>query len=357
MLVGVRIAGLALLLSLTGCIDPIDFAIGEPERRLVVDATLTDGPGPHVVRLNWPGGFQGLDALRPPARNAVVEVRDGQGNVYPAAEQSPGRYVIPEGALVAQVGGSYSLHVRIEDGRSYSSAPQQMPEPGEMASVQPSYERLPRLVGGVLAEIPSITIRLDASTDASEPAFLRWTWTGTWETEFCATPTIPTCFACWISEAGRSLVQIAETPLTSGQPLIGQLAAVFPLPEEPERFAHGFAVTVQQESMTQDAFRFWHRIREQRDAVGSLFDAPAGNVWGNMVNDDDPEDFTFGYFTVSSTRSETVCMRISDFPDRDPITMHGRFIVPNAPQACAATPGGAQTPPPGFLTLCGRPGG
>lgn len=343
-----------IALLFTGCIDPISLDVGPPEERLVVDGTLFEGSGPHVVRLSFPGAFsQGIEALRPAVRGAQVAIIDENGQEYPLSEGSAGRYATAASALTAEIGRAYSLRIQLADGRLYRSEPQVMPPPGTVANPVPRFERLPTLTGSVLQHVPSVTVRLDAVADEAETSYLRWTWTGVWETAFCTPPPLfSACYPCWIPASGRSLVNVADTPLSRGQALFNQLAIATPLTEVPERFGRGFVLNVRQESMTPDAFVYWRSMRDMRDRVGSLFDPPPDQVRGNLVNEADPNDYTLGYFTVASSETTTLCTRITDFPDRDPIPMQDFFL--GNQQTCTVQWGGSLVRPEGFRELCDR---
>lgn len=342
---------LALPWVFLACIDPISLDIGEPERRLVVDGLLREGAGPHEVRLALPGAFtQGIEALREPVRGATVTIFDGSGNAYALPEQSGGRYVSPAGSLVGQVGETYQLRITLQDGRVFESDPSVMRPSSEVAEITTQLEEIPRVAGGILTSGFEITMRVSDREPTDRAAYNRWFWSGIWETQICGGSPLPTCTPCFIPVSGRTVVNIADTPVAPGSPIVDQLAASFPLPSTIDMFAYNFLVTIEQQSLTPEAYSYWSRIRDTRDQVGSMFDPPPDPIIGNVRNTADPTDYALGHFSVVGTSSGSKCTSYGRYHNRPPFTIRD-FFAGNS-STCALVYRGVSSPPSGFRETC-----
>jgi hypothetical protein len=351
----VLIATVALMLipAVSGCIDPIDLDVGDPQRSLVVEGVVREGPGPHRVILSQSGAFAaGIEALRPRITGATVVVEVGDGTEVVLEElASPVLYESPAGALFGEVGQSYALRIELRDGTVYRSPAVTMRAAPDILALRSSLEEGSRLVNGVLISDPSIDLLVDAASFPDQPNYYRWTWQGTYSRQACYSTggPFPTefCDRCYLQVEGRSLVEVADDGLAAGNVLANQLAASFALAQDGFRFIPAFHITVLQESLTPEAFQFWSLIRDSRDNVGSLFDPPAEATFSNLENVDDPTDRPLGYFTVAGATAVDTCIRRDDF---DP-SVFFPALRPLRGQ-CGVTVPGSRTPPAGFIEAC-----
>jgi hypothetical protein len=330
-------------LALSGCIDPIELNVGAPERRLVVEGLVTEGDGPHEVRLRRSGAFtQGADAIRLPVPNAVVRITSDEGASVTLTETGGGQYVAPVGALYGRPGVTYTLHIRLPDGTIYTSEPETMRRAADIAEISAELVQANEVIGGVLVQQPRIVLLVDGQPVQDETMYPRWSWRGVYHTFNCQGMV---CRSCYIPARGVSNIQLAEVPLAPGTAAVRQTAALFPLPAEGEKFVHNFYIEVEQQALTPEAFNFWSRIRQTRDQVGSLFDPPPDAIIGNVAQEDDRTEYALGYFTVAATTRQSTCLRLTDFPERPSHQYDGAFSG-----ACPGFP----SPPPEFQQSCER---
>lgn len=336
---------LGALWSLSGCIDPIEVSTGPPENRLVVEGLVTEGDGPHRVKLTRSAAFRrGIDALRPAERNAQVSIITGDGLEVQLLEISGGIYETEIGQLIGQPGETYSLRIRLSDGTTFASEPAEMRPAPPVVSTYGIFERGTSVVGNILVDSPRISLRVDAASDPAQPTFYRWTWRGVFAADVCLGLA---CQSCYLETAGASKVEVASNALVAGPVLPDQPVHNFMLPEDVLVVLKGLYVEVEQQSLTPEAYGFWSLIRTTRDQVGNLFDPPPDAAVGNVRNVENPSDFALGYFTVAGTSHASTCIRLTDYPERPPIQTEG-FIS----GVCGQSVRGTTSMPQAYRDAC-----
>ena len=83
---------LALLLGLSGCIEPVEIAVNKEPRALVVNGLITNAPGPYTVKLNrsyYYGEYYGT--VHPDVFGATVTITDNEGFSEVLVQKEPGR--------------------------------------------------------------------------------------------------------------------------------------------------------------------------------------------------------------------------------------------------------------------------
>lgn len=344
----------------TGCIDPLNPDLDESPRTLVVDGLVTDGPGPHEVRLSRAGRFeQSLEGIDRPVEGAEVYVRDDAGTEVRLIERqpqmNPGTYTTAEGDLVGTVGRSYTLRVTLPDGSTYTSAPEQMRPVPEIDTlvVRPSDQfdgGLEAFVGFQESEEPGQYYRWDSESVA---AF------GILVSGFCQPPNLVGDVCFFRDNKVSGIVNVTDDQLINGQSVLRPVRTFRP---ESEDLKLAYAMRVQQQSLTPEAYAFWNAIRKQIENNGTTFSNPPARIEGNVRNPDDPTDVALGYFQVSAISVATRCIEPQDFPSfvRNPSVpcstcrgqrAEGTTVEPDArTEICPALEDGPEGPtePPTF---------
>jgi hypothetical protein len=106
--------GVAILM-LTACEKEIDIDLNSADPQLVIEAVITDEPGPHYVKLSRTANFSDpntFDAVS----GALVIISDNTGITDTLSELSPGYY--QTSVIVGQTGNTYQLHIE-NAGKNY----------------------------------------------------------------------------------------------------------------------------------------------------------------------------------------------------------------------------------------------
>ncbi|MEQ9426021.1 MAG: DUF4249 family protein [Cyclobacteriaceae bacterium] len=120
------------------------------------------------------------------------------------------------------------------------------------------------------------------------------------------------CKKCWV-EFDHSSLFISDDQLFDGNNFTVE-TAFFPIAPNNMVFNRGLYVEVEQASINREAFLFHKNIDRQINNVGGLFDAAPGLATSNLVNQDDPDDYTLGYFVVSSVRTKSTFISREEIP-------------------------------------------
>lgn len=105
------------VIALTSCTKEIDLDLKNESNKLVVEATITEGVGPHTVHITRSVDFAAANDF-PGVTNAVVTLNDDLGNTEQLNGNSAGTYVAS--SLQGNEQRSYHLNVQV-DGSTYTA--------------------------------------------------------------------------------------------------------------------------------------------------------------------------------------------------------------------------------------------
>lgn len=120
------LVALALITGFTSCQKVIDVDVDEAEKKIVIDAVLSDEAGGCIVKVSKTKNINDDNAFNGVA-GAVITIKDEAGTVSSLTEESAGIY--KNSTLVAEPGKKYELTVLVE-GHTFTSTsvtPQPIP--------------------------------------------------------------------------------------------------------------------------------------------------------------------------------------------------------------------------------------
>ena len=100
-----------LMCGPTACIDRIEVDTSTEPPRYVVDGFITDGPGPHYIRVEETIEFS--NKANNPVMNATVQVQGSDGTSIDAVHQYLSVYLIPTGVFQAMSDVDYKIVINI----------------------------------------------------------------------------------------------------------------------------------------------------------------------------------------------------------------------------------------------------
>jgi hypothetical protein len=269
----------------------------------VVDGRITNGEGPHELRLSRSAESS---STYNPVSNAAVWMLDdtGRQEQLQADPQRPGVYQLLGRTVRGEPGRSYHVEIYLPEGSTYRSRPERMPslaantqltkefsvvkEPGEFNLL------VDKNVVEVLAQItfPAVGPRQLLKWEVAEVYKLRPT---EFPNPFGSIP--PPCFI--------------ETNLETQNMLLfdGERSRVNELPRQrvlrrdiDHTFLEPHYFNVSLYSLTREAFTYWEQLNQVVNNVGSIFDTPPAPVRGNLYNVEDPQEQVLGYFQASAVQ-------------------------------------------------------
>ncbi len=312
------------VLLLFGCKEEFPLEFKTNENILVVEGGITNKPGPYSIRLSTTLPIN--QPIRVPFDKCVVTISDDQGHSEILTETSPGVYLTSKEGIQGTIGFEYSLSVVTPNGKVYQTAFEEMKPVLEIDSVYAeltNHEDLDYPFG-----LPGLQFYVDSKPAVDKETFVMWNMVETYKYEAdyqlyalyyygnlfyvnrhkdtiaeITGLNYDTLYTCWKTNPVRSVFtgQIANLSdlKIKHQPLhfVGT---------ETKKLSIKYSLFVEQCSISRQAHNFWQSIRDQISDESFLYTKQPYNIMGNLQNIDDPEELTFGYFTVASVTEKRV---------------------------------------------------
>jgi hypothetical protein len=315
------------LCLLQGCVSPYDANVQLSANLVVVNGIITDQIGTQTIFLSRARSSADSSATTPIQRAAVTLAVNGE-NIVTLREVQPGEYQLPDG-FVGKVGNTYQLRFRTEEGIAYQSSVETMTGVSAILRTYDTYNPLgPKKTADALPT-PVNDIYVDFQDPAGARNFYLWRWR-LYETQrWCATceqgryvvqdigplgsgplmvlgcvrdTTLPTrnlfdypCRGlCWDIFYNQDIDVFADS-YTNGQLQVGHKVASVPIYQLDKA-----SITIEQLSLSADAYRYYKLFAEQTQNTGTLADSPPAPIAGNVRNQADPTENVVGYFSAAS---------------------------------------------------------
>lgn len=312
---------------LQGCREPFDPPIERYENVLVVDGLITDGEGPHQVRLTRSFPF----TVRYPRQEtgALVLVRNEAFEAYFFQEEEPGLY-LSDPELIGVPGEMYQLFVETADGEQFESEWVELkPVPG-IDSITYVFRELQEDNNG---DIPyALEIRVNTRDPENKTRYYRYEWIETWE---FLMPIVSSFYPdeqkCWKSNRS-SQITIATTDHLNTDLL--EQYPIYAITTRDNRLAIRYSVLVTQYAMSREAYEYWKELQEVTQNTGTLFDPVPSRVEGNLSHLPDGEIPVLGRFQAEGATSRRIFIDRDEVPEAAYIPggfEHCRFYTTSSP--------------------------
>ncbi len=307
-----------LLVITSSCITPIDVTIDEEINVLVIDGFITTENGPHEIRVTRSAKFGDIfvGTIEQVSR-ALVLVRDQNGEVVELIEERPGLYLTPE-TFKGEIGSTYTLLVETAAGESYSSFPQTINPAPQIEDV--FYQFTSRPTADPDVNLSGLDVFIQFDDPADEDNFYLWEVDGVHtqltNPELFRDPLSQAiapkscCSVCYITDAGIATNILSDAQINGNQ-VVQKIAF---LQDDQKRFQDAYRISVKHYSIGDAAFEFFRVLKNQLEIQGSIFDPPPATIGSNIINLNDPDAPTIGYFGAFDVR------RFEEFVDLDLIS-------------------------------------
>lgn len=313
-----------LIMLPLSCIDPYRVDLVEGEQLLTVDGFIHTDPGPHTIRLTRTDTYGSVfEGLIRPVRQATVSVRDSQGLVTFLTEVEPGLYQTPS-SFQARPGLSYTLQIRLLDGKEYASFPEEVHPVPPIDQI--SYRSVRRATENRLEDRFGVEFFAHFRDPSEQKNYYYWRMDPSVfvlvanPERYTNPPTHPTnprgpapkdcCDICYLVEQPR----IQQFAIASDENFNG-LNTVVPIAfveDNGLRFKDTYRAEFLQMGISQGAHRYLRLIDQQLGITGSVFDQPPANIRGNIISLDNPDETVLGYFITGSVQRSTVYIKRSE---------------------------------------------
>lgn len=326
-----------------GCLDEISFpSLNDEQNAIVVEGSLRIG-NPSVAQVSITRLFDfSADGLKSVNLREALLI-DQDGNQRELEEIRPGVYRTEifdaDQDFEVTLGNSYQMRIATFDNREFISAldPLLPVQPAGSMTVQSTVKDVVDQFGEFSTlDLLSFSINAPLALDQNgEAGRFRYVLEQTYKLTDSPVignpvPDPKTCYVTENTDVTSALVFDGNDFASGSQELKIPLVDIV---KNNTVFSEGYYLTAYQESLSEDAYRYWNEISQVIDRDGNMFESPAGRIRSNFKPvDENSDDEVFGYFyaTQQDTSRIYVDPAMANFP---------AFFCPGppAPQPFGAT--------------------
>ena len=337
-----------LILLAVACVDRFNYDIEKTTNKgISISGYISDQPGPYEIRVNSIFDIESKESMKTAISVKSMELSDNLGHTEILSEVNAGIYQTSPVGIRGVVGGVYKLKIELFDGKIYESLPDTILPTGSLDSL---YFKYTEQYNDLAIKEYGFDVLFDATYDAKRNNQFIWKFTGTfqaetqpelnhsqcfWLVEISKCNFVPpcsgyrnigtnkdpiykkqfpcTCCQCWYNIYNDYL--IISDDLFSGKGLLKGVK-VQKVPLNQWTLLHKIRVDVSQISLTRNSFRFWKAIKNQKEAIGSLFQPVTGKIPSNFIQISGDLAPINGLFYTTSISSKTQYVKQFDLPPR-----------------------------------------
>lgn len=317
------LVGFVLILSLSSCIDPFHLELEDYESLLVVEGLITDEKLPYTIKLSRT--FMDENVPVEMLSHAEVSVHDGYGLIADFHELEPGIYQSDTLQFTGQIGGSYTLYIKTEDGTEYASEACTMTAVPDIDSLY--YETDSEFFenGEVIEE--GLRIFLDAEKGVETSPYIRWEFEEVWKFRV----PYPVFYEdlgymeyepirvendiCWRYERSKQILLHSSAEQSPGR--ISREPIHFIASGRSNRLLKQYSILVRQYSISQVEFSFWKNLKEITESGGDIFERQPFPIVGNVSCTSRENLKVLGYFQVSAVKTRRMYITQSQVKELD----------------------------------------
>ena len=295
----------------SSCVDEYWPDLDKYQNLLVVDGTLSNEPGPYMVKLSLSSRVDNIQVI--PVSGATVIIMDDQNLSETLTETVPGTYMTSPDGIQGEMGRSYRINIVTSDGKIYESEFEKISTPTELESIYPlletrEQEGLSHNLTGyqfylntsiAAADTNYFLSRLEATYEYNADFLIRYIYDGTLR-PFTNQDSLQTC---WRTYKVPEIFTYSTLNLT--EPVILDYPLNFVDTETRELYIR-YSLLIRQYTLSEKAYRFWTSIKEQNSSQGGLYNTQPYQVRGNLINTSDPDEPVLGYFTVGGISKKRI---------------------------------------------------
>jgi len=285
---------------------------------LTVDGMITNEPGPYIIKLSM---SKPLDAYgKIPYQNCIVTIYENSGISEELEEIEPGIYASKEDGIRGEIGNKYSISIISPEGKEYNSDYQELLEPIEIQSFYSKFIYLEDLDYAPYG-LPGHQFYVDTKLASNPNSYLLWTMIETYKynadyilysvfdghdmlyVHLNELPEYENIYYCWKTQnvkfvfAGRT--GNLDIPKITKQPLhfVGT---------DSRRLMDRYSIILNQYSIGKEAYDYWNDIEKQISDENIIATSQPHNIYGNVLNVNNPNELVYGFFTVASVNKKRI---------------------------------------------------
>ncbi|MTH15038.1 DUF4249 domain-containing protein [Flavobacterium sp. LC2016-01] len=325
--------------SISGCTEQYVFQSNTFESILVVQANITNELKKQEVKVSRSYRLGGKEEEF--EKGANVYVTDSENNNYDfELEDFSGLYV-SKNPFQAVPGRSYQLNIATKDGKSYSSALQTLTTVSEI-NVEPKVETVDGIKG--------VQIVVTSNDPTATSKFYRFEYEETYkivspywspnklivdpsmindpEPNFLIVPRTKETRVCFTTKKSDDLILISNVGQSEDRINFPIRFIDMASPLLNERYS----IIVRQYVQSSESYTYYKTLKTLSTSSSLFSQVQPGFNYGNLKNNDDPEEKVIGYFEVSSVSSKRIFF---NFRDIFPVEPYPPFFMQCIPQELA----------------------
>lgn len=326
-----RIAYLVFLVMIMcqwGCTEPFEIEDRGFESVLVVESTITDEMKTQIVKLTQTST---LDTNTVLIENfAQVDILASDGERYNFAQDSNSGYYLSEEEFRARPNISYTLKIKTQDGRSYSSSE------SVLTPSVPLDEVYAERINAPSQNMDGVQVLVNALDPTGKAKYFRYEYEETYKivapypspytAEIVDYNAFPLSYnivlrdrepeiVCYSTEYSTGIKQVATTDLNENR--VYRFPVKY-LSKDDAKMLTRYSILVKQYVQSIESYTFY-KILEDLGSVGNILSqGQPGYVVGNIVSDNDEDEKVIGFFEVSSVSSKRIYFNYEDFELEEP---------------------------------------
>lgn len=304
------------------CTKWFDPAIDPPDNVMAVEGLITNGTGPHFVKLFMTSAY-GDRARYEPVEHASVMVKNQDDELVVFFESEPGIYLSPSG-FTGITGDTYTLFVETTQGESYQSGPQTIVPGISVDSVEVAYDAIVLPVQDAFGQVtyePVNGVKFFADIDHFDEGAARMRFESQVyvqyvleEKEPWPDPNDPDYLYCnrkvILDRSVNVAIPMIDMPEnTTLRHELAFMPSSFRFYEGSDdwflRMIDRRAIILHQYSLNEESYLFYRSLHEQMSAEGRIFDPISMQLKGNMICVSDPDKLVLGHFEASSYKGKS----------------------------------------------------
>lgn len=310
---------LSLLFLQISCTEPFEIETIGFQKILVVESTITNEVKQQLVKLSRTTTLENLDVVM--EKNAIVNITDSNGNVFNFSQDNITGHYLSDKEFQAKANITYTLGIRTEDGKQYTSSAVTLPP------VVNDYQVYAELV----SDKEGIQVFVDAHDTTGAANYFRYEYeevykvvapypssyfseiinddvdAETYEVSF--SPRVPEVI-CYSSVNSIGVLQTATTDLDENR--ISRFPVRF-IDKSNAVLRERYSILVKQYVQSIEAYTFYNIIKELGSVESLLSQGQPGYVSGNMTSLGNLNEKVLGFFEISSVTSKRVYFNYTDF--------------------------------------------
>lgn len=301
-----------LMGALVSCVYPFSPELPQEERKLVVEGDIILGDYTNV-KLSYMAYLDERDYE--PVHESTVMVQDSEGNEYQAFYSfTSGIYTI-DTRQPKSLSAQYRLYVKLRDGREYASEWQTPRKGPEIDSITHELDDV------------GFSVRFNLSLHSNDgEQYFRWSFDEDWEyrvyyrADYYYVPPTPDdeehpygqilpygqgegTRYCWKKGSSTALMLTTTKELSSDTVTEKNF---YRINRDNQKFMILYSMNLKAESLSEDAYNYWHNMSTNSENVGNLFAPIPSEMRGNIYSLSDPDELVLGFINVSTVSQQRI---------------------------------------------------